>query len=161
AARARLWLARQRLLHGHRRGREQWLTVDGETESAAHGCEPRTARRPGARLADRDARRREVPGSALSALAECPAVHPAPPARQRQRDHRTTAAGNQLPAISAVSPPLLSLSLAVAAGRGPLADAGLRSGRQHQSLRRQGGPAAGRGAARLLLPDADALRLAP
>ena len=97
---------------------------------------------PRPRLADRHARRREVPGSALPPLAGRPPAHPAAPARLRLAGHRAPAARRpaslkHLPGVA----PLLPLPAAADAGRrGELASAALRPRRQLQPLRRQGGP---------------------
>ena len=117
--------------------------------------------RPGPRLADRHARRRKMPRTPLPPLAGRPACTPcstrpgsvSPTIEDRRI---VTSVLQRLPRPRA----LLPLPAAADAAGGPLAAAAVRSGRQPEPLRRQGGRAAAGRAARLLLLHADALCLA-
>src|SRR5262249_22147071 len=129
--------------------------------SLQHGCEWRqTARCPGPRLADRNARRREMPRSALRALARRAALHAPAQARRRRARHRAAARPRQLVSLLAEGGPLLPLSVAADAPCRALEAAAVRPGYQPEPLRRQVGRAAAGSAARVLLFHTDAVCLA-
>src|SRR5579885_433066 len=151
--------------NGFRRGNlafaEKRRPVTLPPRRRAHGRKRFPAGGIGPRLADGDARRREMPGGRLPPLAARPAVHPAAPQGQRLRRHRGPRPRDEPAATPARRPPLLPLPApGAAAGRGGVAAAALRPGGELQPLRRQGRPPAAGRAARLLLLHADALRLA-
>ena len=156
--------------HGcqHPRGRGALCAARNRAEArpgTGRGCGRsaalRAPRRAGARLADGDAGRREVPRGPLPGLSRRHALHPDPspgslsPAIESMDDPDVAA-----PADPRRLPPLSPPAADHAAGRAGLAAAGRRPGHQPEPLRGQGGRAAAGRPARLLLLHADALRLA-
>ena len=121
----------------------------------------RAPRGAGARLADRDAGRREVPGGPLPGLPRRDALHADPsPGRAQPGDRGDGHPDVAAPADPGHLPPLSPPAADHAAGRAGLAAAGRRPRDQPEPLRGQGDRAAARRPARLLLLHADAIRLA-